>query len=171
MHSPDVTAVFDLPDEPATQALGAMLAGSLQPGLNIFLEGDLGAGKTTLARALIRALGHAGPVKSPTYALVEVYVFSSLYLYHFDFYRFESAEEFLDAGFAEYFNDASVCLVEWPDRAAGCVPAPDLRIRLRHVADGRIAELEACSERGRSCLSKIASTPADGTSCGAPVRR
>ena len=112
MHSPNVTAVFDLPDEAATQGLGEKLAKTMQPGLVVFLDGDLGAGKTTLARALIRALGHNGPVKSPTYALVEVYVVSSLYLYHFDFYRFESAEEFLDAGFDEYFNAASVYLIE-----------------------------------------------------------
>jgi tRNA threonylcarbamoyl adenosine modification protein YjeE len=94
-----------LPDEAATQRLGQSLAPALQPGMVIFLEGDLGAGKTTLVRALIRALGHPGPVKSPTYSLVEVYVISSLYLYHFDFYRFESPEEFLDAGLDEYFND------------------------------------------------------------------
>src|SRR6185369_7401985 len=104
VHSPEFTAVFPLPDEAATQHFGAALAPRLRPGMVIFLEGDLGAGKTTLSRALIRALGHTGPVKSPTYALVEVYVFSSLYLYHFDFYRFESPEEFLDAGFGEYFN-------------------------------------------------------------------
>ncbi|NHC06008.1 tRNA (adenosine(37)-N6)-threonylcarbamoyltransferase complex ATPase subunit type 1 TsaE [Azonexus fungiphilus] len=169
MHSPDVTAVFDLPDEAATQRLGADLAQALQPGLVIYLEGDLGAGKTTLARALIRALGHAGPVKSPTYALVEVYVVSSLYLYHFDFYRFESPEEFLDAGFGEYFNDASVCLVEWPDKAAGCVPPPDLRLGLRAAASARVAELAAASARGASCLKTLASIRAAGGSSATPV--
>ncbi|MCK6391315.1 MAG: tRNA (adenosine(37)-N6)-threonylcarbamoyltransferase complex ATPase subunit type 1 TsaE, partial [Azonexus sp.] len=80
MHCPDITALFDLPDEAATQRLGAQLATGIVPGLVIYLEGDLGAGKTTLSRALIHALGHTGPVKSPTYALVEVYVVSSLYL-------------------------------------------------------------------------------------------
>ncbi|WP_374326650.1 tRNA (adenosine(37)-N6)-threonylcarbamoyltransferase complex ATPase subunit type 1 TsaE [Azonexus sp.] len=171
MHGTDVTAVFDLPDEAATQRLGADLAQALQPGLVIYLDGDLGAGKTTLARALIRALGHSGPVKSPTYALVEVYVVSSLYLYHFDFYRFESPEEFLDAGFGEYFNEASVCLVEWPDKAAGCVPSSDLRIRLQHAGDGRIAELAANSERGASCVRTIASIRAAGNSCATPEPR
>ncbi|MFV5214943.1 tRNA (adenosine(37)-N6)-threonylcarbamoyltransferase complex ATPase subunit type 1 TsaE [Azonexus caeni] len=171
MHSPDVTAVFDLPDEAATQCLGAELAQALQPGLVIYLEGDLGAGKTTLARAMIRALGYSGPVKSPTYALVEVYVVSSLYLYHFDFYRFESPEEFLDAGFGEYFNDASVCLVEWPDKAAGCVPAPDLRILLRHAGGARVAELAAISERGASCVRTTASIRAVGSSCATPAAR
>ncbi|PKO39052.1 MAG: tRNA (adenosine(37)-N6)-threonylcarbamoyltransferase complex ATPase subunit type 1 TsaE [Betaproteobacteria bacterium HGW-Betaproteobacteria-6] len=92
VHSPDVTAVFELPTEAATQHLGETLAPLLESGMVIYLEGDLGAGKTTLSRAMIRALGHSGPVKSPTYSLVEVYVISSLYLYHFDFYRFESPE-------------------------------------------------------------------------------
>ncbi|MPM68894.1 tRNA threonylcarbamoyladenosine biosynthesis protein TsaE [bioreactor metagenome] len=171
MHSPDVTAVFELPDEAATQSVGERLAPALQPGMVVFLEGDLGVGKTTLSRALIRALGHAGAVKSPTYSLVEVYVISSLYLYHFDFYRFESPEEFLDAGFGEYFNDASVCLVEWPDKAAGCVPAPDLRILLRHAGGARVAELAAISERGASCVRTTASIRAVGSSCATPAAR
>ncbi len=170
MHSPDVTAVFDLPDEVATQRLGAELAQTVEPGLVIFLEGDLGTGKTTLARALIRALGHSGPVKSPTYALVEVYVVSSLYLYHFDFYRFESPEEFLDAGFGEYFNASSVCLVEWPDKAGGCVPSPDLRLCLRHAGLARVAELKASSARGASCLETLTSIRAVGSSFVTPVQ-
>lgn len=180
MHAPHLTAdsaaasavacdrlCIDLPDEAATQRLGAALAQAVQPGLVIFLEGDLGAGKTTLARALIRALGYGGPVKSPTYALVELYVISSLYLYHFDFYRFESAEEFLDAGFDEYFNAASVCLVEWPDKAAGCVPSPDLRISLQHAGEGRRIEFVACSERGASCVRQLNIPGA--SSCAAPA--
>ncbi len=155
MHSPDVTAVFELPDEASTQRLGEALAPALQPGTVVFLEGDLGAGKTTLSRALIRALGHAGPVKSPTYSLVEVYVISSLYLYHFDFYRFESPEEFLDAGFDEYFNDASVCLVEWPERAQGCLPPADLRLRLYHAGVGRLLEAVANTPKGQACLNAL----------------
>jgi len=155
LHSPDVTAVFQLPDEAATQHLGQALAPALHPGLVVFLEGDLGAGKTTLVRALIRALGYEGPVKSPTYSLVEVYVISSLYLYHFDFYRFESPEEFLDAGFDEYFNDDAVCLVEWPERAQGCVPPPDLRLRLHHAGLGRFLEAVADTPEGAQCLSAL----------------
>jgi tRNA threonylcarbamoyladenosine biosynthesis protein TsaE len=155
VHSPDVTAVFELPDEAATQRFGEMLAPLLQPGMVVFLEGDLGAGKTTLSRAMIRALGHTGAVKSPTYSLVEVYVISSLYLYHFDFYRFESPEEFLDAGFDEYFNDTAICLVEWPERAAGCLPAPDLRLRIHHAGVGRVLEAVADSPQGQACLSQF----------------
>jgi len=157
VHNPDVTAVFPLSDEAATQRLGQLLAPAMHPGLVIYLEGDLGAGKTMLARALIRALGHQGPVKSPTYSLVEVYVVSRLYLYHFDFYRFESPQEFLDAGFDEYFNEHAVCLVEWPDRAQGCVPAPDLRLCLHHAGSGRRLEAVASTAKGAQCI-KIVNT-------------
>jgi tRNA threonylcarbamoyladenosine biosynthesis protein TsaE len=171
VHAPDVTAVFPLPDEAATLRLGAALAAQLQPGLVIYLEGDLGAGKTTLARALIRALGHAGPVKSPTYSLVEVYVISSLYLYHFDFYRFESPEEFLDAGLDEYFNDSSICLVEWPERAQGCVPPPDLRFCLQHAGPGRVLEALAETPAGASCLSRLTRIPGAARSSAMPAPR
>jgi tRNA threonylcarbamoyladenosine biosynthesis protein TsaE len=155
VHAPDVTAVFLLPDEAASGCLGAALATALRPGLVIFLEGDLGTGKTTLVRAAIRALGYGGPVKSPTYSLVEVYVISSLYLYHFDFYRFESPEEFLDAGLAEYFNQNAICLVEWPERATGCVPAPDLRLCLRHAGAGRLLKATALTAEGAACLNAL----------------
>ena len=119
MHAKQCTRELPLADAAATERLGGLLAGCIRPGLVIYLEGDLGAGKTTLVRALLRALGHQGPVKSPTYALVEVYVISSLYLYHFDFYRFGSPEEFVDAGLGEYFRVVSVGLVEGPENAAG----------------------------------------------------
>jgi tRNA threonylcarbamoyladenosine biosynthesis protein TsaE len=160
-----------LPDEAATQRFGAALGGALQPGLVIFLEGDLGAGKTTLARAVIRALGFQGPVKSPTYSLVEVYVISSLYLYHFDFYRFESPEEFLDAGLDEYFNENAVCLVEWPERAQGCVPSPDLRLRIHHAGLGRVLEAVANTPEGAACVSTVNSAMGGGNSCVMPAPR
>ena len=152
---------FLLEDEAATGRFARALADALQAiplaeqGFAIHLSGDLGAGKTTLARALIRALGHTGPVKSPTYSLVEVYVISSLYLYHFDFYRFESPEEFLDAGFGEYFNDDAICLVEWPERAQGCVPSPDVRLRLHHADLGRLVEALANTPKGEACLNAL----------------
>ena len=171
VHSPDVTAVFELPDEAATQRLGACLAPLLAGGRVVFLEGDLGAGKTTLVRALIRALGYAGPVKSPTYSLVEVYVISSLYLYHFDFYRFESPEEFLDAGFSEYFNEHALCLVEWPERAAGCVPSPDLRLRLHHAGLGRVLEAVADTPEGTQCIRGLKSAWTDGSYFAMPAPR
>ena len=142
-----------LPDEAATTALGRELAPLLVPGMVVWLDGDLGAGKTTLSRALLRALGHAGPVKSPTYTLVEVYVVSSIYWYHFDFYRFNQPEEFEDAGLGEYFRDDAVCLVEWPEKAAGYVPQADLALVFRFDGNGREITLVANSEAGLQCLS------------------
>ena len=124
----------------------------------VWLDGDLGAGKTTLVRALLRGLGHTGPVKSPTYTLVEVYVVSSLYWYHFDFYRFNEPEEFEDAGLGEYFRSDSVCLVEWPEKAAGYVPQADLALvfRFGEVSEsGRSLELQARSAIGQQCLSTL----------------
>ena len=148
-----------LPDEAATIAFGRQLAPLLSPGMVVWLDGDLGAGKTTLVRALLRGLGHVGPVKSPTYTLVEVYVVSNIYWYHFDFYRFNEPEEFDDAGLGEYFRDDAVCLVEWPEKAVGYVPPADLVLRFRLVdgnsASGRILDLVAKSEGGRKCLSEL----------------
>src|SRR5688572_13374248 len=105
----EATIVLALQDEAATLALGAVLAPKLHPGLVITLEGDLGAGKTTLVRGLLRSLGYGNKVKSPTYTLVEVHVVSGLHLYHFDFYRFNQAEEYLEAGLDEYFQGDGVC--------------------------------------------------------------
>lgn len=142
-----------LPDEDATLALGAALARGLATGLVIYLDGDLGAGKTTLVRGLLRALGDAGPVKSPTYTLVELHAVSGLDLYHFDFYRFNQPDEYLDAGLDEYFSGKGVCLVEWPAQAAPYVPVADVEIRLTVLESGRHADIAAGSERGRQCLT------------------
>jgi tRNA threonylcarbamoyladenosine biosynthesis protein TsaE len=157
-----------LADETETLALGAALAPSMQPGLVVWLDGDLGAGKTTLVRGLLRALGETGPVKSPTYALVEIHVVSGLNLYHFDFYRFNQPEEYLDAGLDEYFAGEGVCLVEWPERASPYLPAADLHIRLTVAGDGRLVCLEAGSERGGRCLTN--SAPLAAMSSASPPR-
>jgi tRNA threonylcarbamoyladenosine biosynthesis protein TsaE len=159
----DQTSYF-LADEAATEVFGRQLAACLSPGMVIYLEGDLGAGKTTLVRALLRAVGHQGPVKSPTYTLVEVYVVSSLYWYHFDFYRFNHPEEFVDAGLGEYFRSDSVCLVEWPDKAAGFVPPPDLVVALDFEQDGRRVTLCARSPEGEQCLNIFLTTLAANSS-------
>src|SRR5262245_3446792 len=100
---PTVVRLF-LPDESATLALGPRLAALLRPGLVVFLSGELGAGKTTVVRGCLWALGYRGRVKSPSFALVEVYEVSSLYLHHFDFYRFRKSQEWLDAGFRDVFG-------------------------------------------------------------------
>lgn len=144
-----------LPDETATRALGAALASAIAPGSVIFLSGDLGAGKTTLVRGLIQALGYAGKVKSPTFSLVEPYVFSRLDLYHFDLYRFNDPQELLDAGFRDNFSSGNICLVEWPERAAGLLPQADLEIALAAEGAGRRLGIKAETEPGRHCLKKL----------------
>jgi len=148
-----------LPDEAATRALGARLARVIEPGLAIYLHGDLGSGKTTLVRGLLRGLGYQGRVKSPTYTLVELYIVSRLNLYHFDFYRFKDPREWRDAGFNEYFNGASVCLVEWPEKAAGLLPAADLDLALEFAADGRDLSVRAGTESGKACLPRLMQMP------------
>lgn len=144
-----------LPAETDTLALGAALGGTLEPGMSVYLRGELGAGKTTLARGILQGLGHTGRVKSPTYGLVEVYEFSRLYLYHFDFYRFTDPRELGDAGFREHFNPASVCLVEWPEKAAGVVPAADIRVALKLAGRGRELQIDADTEAGRRCIREL----------------
>lgn len=140
-----------LPDEDATAAAGAALAPALHPGLVIYLTGDLGAGKTTLVRGLLRALGHTGKVRSPTYSLIEPYTLSRLHLYHFDFYRFAAPDEYLEAGLEEYFLGDGVCLVEWPDKAQPFVAKADVVARLAVDGSGRRLEVKALTEAGRSC--------------------
>ncbi|HET6265594.1 MAG TPA: tRNA (adenosine(37)-N6)-threonylcarbamoyltransferase complex ATPase subunit type 1 TsaE [Usitatibacter sp.] len=144
-----------LPDEAATLALGAALAHDLEPGLAIHLRGELGAGKTTLVRGVLRALGHAGPVKSPTYTLVELYEVSRLHLHHFDFYRFHDPREWIDAGFRESFNGRNVSLVEWPERAGDLLPRPDVEITLAASGSGRSASLRASSPSGAAFLARV----------------
>jgi tRNA threonylcarbamoyladenosine biosynthesis protein TsaE len=138
-----------------TLALGAALAPGLQPGMVIYLCGDLGSGKTTLARGILRALGVTESIKSPTFTLVEPYTISSLYLYHFDFYRFTRSDEWVDAGLREYFNSESVCLIEWPEKAGGELPAPDLRIEIDIDGSGRSVTIMAHTEAGRHCLMRV----------------
>ncbi|MFM9884057.1 MAG: tRNA (adenosine(37)-N6)-threonylcarbamoyltransferase complex ATPase subunit type 1 TsaE [Burkholderiales bacterium] len=144
-----------LPDETATRALGAALASAITPGIVIFLSGDLGAGKTTLVRGLIRGLGYAGKVKSPTFSLVEPYVFSRLDLYHFDLYRLKSVAEWDDSGFREYFGGDAVCLVEWPEQALEVLPHEDLQIRFVVRDSGRDATIEATTELGDRCRQQL----------------
>ncbi len=150
------TLMIDLPDEAATLALGARLAPSLQPGTTIYLSGDLGAGKTTLTRGLLRGLGFAGRVKSPTYALVELYTVSSLNLYHFDFYRFRDPEEWQEAGFRDLFNEHSICLVEWPEKAQDLLPQPDVKVTLSTTPQAtRQAQFQALTPRGMALANTL----------------
>jgi tRNA threonylcarbamoyladenosine biosynthesis protein TsaE len=121
----------------------------------VFISGNLGAGKTTLVRGLLRGLGYAGRAKSPTYALVEPYAFSRLDLYHFDFFRFKDRSEWLNSGFREHFNPGSLCVVEWPEKAGDLLSPPDLEITLEFDGAGRRARLEGVSQAGAAWLSSL----------------
>lgn len=146
-----------LSDEDATIAFGVQLARAIQPGLTVFLDGNLGAGKTTLTRGVLRGLGFTGRVKSPTYTLVEPYTISSLYFYHFDLYRFNDPSEWEDAGFRDYFNANSVCLIEWAEKAQGQLPLADWLIELAPEHEGRRLQLSALTPLGLACQNTLKS--------------
>jgi tRNA threonylcarbamoyladenosine biosynthesis protein TsaE len=129
--------------EAAMLAYGEALAGALPyPGL-VFLEGDLGMGKTTLARGILRGLGFTGRVKSPTYTLIEPYGFSGIQVYHLDFYRIKDPRELEFIGLEELLEERALMLIEWPERAEGRLPAPDVVIRIRRKDAGRIVDIVA----------------------------
>jgi tRNA threonylcarbamoyladenosine biosynthesis protein TsaE len=157
------TATLALCDVASTEAAGARLASALRGGMVVAISGELGAGKTTLVRGCLRALGWKGPVKSPTYMLVEQYPLSSLYFFHFDFYRFANPGEWETAGLADCFRDDSVCMVEWPERVAGLLPPSDLQLTLSHPDDpdvgGRRLALAARTPDGERCLTAMACAP------------
>lgn len=154
---------IQLKNEAATDALGQCLARQLVPGLVIYLHGDLGAGKTTLTRALLHAAGYTGHVKSPTYTLAESYEVilnnQKIIIMHFDLYRMSSPEEFLDAGFRDDFNQTSICIVEWPEKGVDVLPPPDLDVFLAVANTGRSVELRALSDKGSLCLNQLNFAP------------
>jgi len=133
-----------LRDEAATLALGAELAPRIQPGKVVFLHGNLGAGKTTLVRGYLKALGHTGAVKSPTFTLVEEYLLTPARVFHFDLYRLSDPEELEWMGIRDYFSADSIVFVEWPERGAGFLPRADFEITLIYDGASRIAELSVC---------------------------
>lgn len=143
-----------LADQAATESLGARLAACCQEGgVVIFLRGELGAGKTTLVRGFLRALGHAGAVKSPTYTLVESYPLGNLTIHHLDLYRLADGEELEWLGIRDLLAPDTICLIEWPQRGSGVLPAPDLQLSLTYRGAGRQLGLEAGSEKGDKLLS------------------
>lgn len=152
-----------LDDESATQAFGELLAratAQAEPpyrtlGGRLYLTGDLGAGKTSLARALIRAYGHQGAVKSPTYTLVEPYELTNGSLYHFDLYRLSDPEEVEFLGVFDYFDEANLCLVEWAERGKGMIPGPDLELTLTSEGVGRRIAWTAYSAHGERIAQRL----------------
>lgn len=149
---------FILKDEAATEKLGrelARLARHTRAGFTVFLDGELGMGKTTLSRGVMRALGHEGAVKSPTYTLVEPYENLEPPVYHFDLYRLGDPEELEYMGIRDYFTRQSIRIVEWPERGYGLLPEPDLEIHLKREGQGRLVRLRAHSELGASLLKEL----------------
>ena len=149
------TAAHDylLADEAATLAAGHALARTLATPAVVWLYGDLGAGKTTLVRGLLRGLGHTGAVKSPTYAIVESYDLGEQHVHHFDLYRFTDPDEWPDAGLSDLFHPDSLCLIEWPLQGGEHVPEADIALTLSHHGESRRLLLEAASTHGAHCLS------------------
>lgn len=131
-----------LASEEATLACGAELAEELSAGGIVYLQGDLGAGKTTLCRGILRGLGHAGKVRSPTYTLMESYPLPGIYVYHFDLYRMNHPEELEFIGGRDYFIGGNLCLVEWPERGEGWLPPPDLVLHIKEDEGARLIRVE-----------------------------
>lgn len=141
----------------ATEALGAELAVVARPGMILCLSGELGSGKTTLARGFLRALGVGGAIKSPTFTLVEPYRTAGWDIFHFDLYRVTDGRELHEMGIADYFAGNTLCLIEWPDRGAGVLPCCDLEVRLRHtdMPGCRVASLTPHSDVGRGWMAAL----------------
>lgn len=150
-----MSAALDLADETATEALGARLAESIVDGGVLHLRGGLGAGKTTLCRGLLRALGHTGAVKSPTYTLVEPYTTGGRQIFHFDLYRLRDPQELEDIGIRDYLQPRAILLIEWPELGGPCTPPPDLVLALRETPAGRSASWEPLTRRGEVIVAQL----------------
>ena len=145
-----------LPDEAATVAAGVKMGRALNTGCVVFLVGELGAGKTTFTRGALRALGHAGSVKSPTYTLCEPYdLADEAQLCHLDLYRLSNPEELEFLGIRDYVASGAILLIEWPSKGEGWLPAPDLQVALQATDTGRQLEISALTADGQDLLSRM----------------
>ena len=150
----DFKPIF-LADEGATERLATEFASVLAAPLIVYLNGDLGAGKTCFTRAVVRALGYHGPVKSPTFTLVESYTLPVFSLYHFDLYRLSDPEELEYLGLRDYVEENSVIFVEWPDKGRGFLPAADLDIQISQKKGGRELTFIANSTRAAAIMRRL----------------
>lgn len=146
---------MSLADESETIALAQRLSACLKPGMVIYLQGNLGAGKTTFVRGVLNALGYGGRVKSPTYTLVETYRIAGLDLRHFDLYRLQDEQEWEAAGFRDEFNGQNIFFIEWPEHALGLIPEADVKIDFKILGQGRHVEIQANTRTGRECLKRL----------------
>ena len=149
-----------LSNEADTVAVGdnlakVLLAQDKQQTLVVYLNGDLGAGKTTLSRGFVRGMGHQGNVKSPTYTLVEPYDLGPWQVYHFDLYRLADPEELEYMGIRDYFNDNCCCFIEWPEKGAGLLANADIIINIVYQDEQRVIDLQASSLRGETVLQEL----------------
>lgn len=151
-----------LDDEDRQVAFGECLGRALEGHGRVHLTGELGAGKTTLTRGILRACGHRGAVKSPTYTLVEPYELDGVRVYHFDLYRLGDPEELEFIGGRDLLAEEALCVIEWPERGEGWLPVPDLVVTLAFADPGRLATLEAFTEHGRAVLARLAAATPPG---------
>lgn len=142
-------------DEAAMVKFGQQIARAASGGEVIFLNGDLGMGKTTLSRGVLQGFGHQGSVKSPTYTLVEPYELGDITVFHFDLYRLGDPEELEYLGIRDYFTDQSICLIEWPERGEGVLPLADLLLNITVEQRGRRINWQAQTEKGRQLADKL----------------
>jgi tRNA threonylcarbamoyladenosine biosynthesis protein TsaE len=147
--------IIEVADAPAMERLGGELASYCPKGSLIYLQGELGAGKTTWVRGFLRSFGYTGNVKSPTYTLVESYQFNGRQFYHFDLYRLEDPQELENIGLRDYLDGQGICLVEWPEKARGVLVSPDLWLKINYLQVQRRVEIEALSNQGSACLEQF----------------
>lgn len=156
MNEFNQTITVDLPDEHASEAFATRLALYLVAPLIITFSGDLGAGKTTIVRAMLRHLGVTSAIKSPTFSLVESYVCHDMQVHHFDLYRIHHEEELEYLGFRDYFTNESICCIEWAENAGKALPNVDIRFKLSIKGAGREMQMTALSDAGKNILARLA---------------
>jgi len=144
-----------LPTEQDMLAFGTGMAKLVCETCLVTLQGDLGAGKTTLVRGLLQAAGHGGAVKSPTFSLVEPYELNGYRVFHFDLYRLQDPEELEYIGIRDYLGDSALCLIEWPEKAGSLLPVADINIIIRKVNEGRSVRLETLTDRGQALFERL----------------